>query len=75
MAGVLFAFDPSSFVDVTLALLFGGLAGALTDFMAAARAASLNGVSDFLAGFVLLARAALGGLPSEDLLMVGPFRD
>lgn len=75
MAGVLFNLDPSSFADVTLALLFGGLAGALIDFMAAARAASLNGASDFLVGFVVLDRAALGGFPSEDLLMAGPLSE
>jgi len=42
---------------------------------AAARTASLRGASDFLADFVVLARAALGGFPSEDLLMAGPFSE
>jgi hypothetical protein len=71
LAGVLCALGGFSVVDVTLVLPFAALAGALTELMAA----SLNAGTDFLAGFVALARDALGVFPSEDLLMAGPFSE
>ena len=71
---MLFGFDVFGVAEEAVFVpVFLGVAGALTEAIAAAMAASLKGASAFGAAFALLTRLGFEGVVSLDLLMLGPF--